>query len=410
MDGRENELEKLEKLAESFSTIGDFTQIMRESYSRLESRYEDVNTRLARVNELLRQSLSERNRLAHYLNNILESLDSGVIVTDSTGRINVFNSAAERYTGIGSGGALGLPYQEIVNIGPVIIEEASRLAAGQSISGKVTLFPSQDRKIESAYSITRLRNADPDSPTGLVLILYDLTEVKKLEENLKRVSTLAALGEMAATVAHEIRNPLAGISGFTALLLRDLESGSDARRLVEKISSGVKSLNTIVESLLNYTRNVCPELVESDPVKIIENAIADIETEPESHNQEFEIKAGSRRLKAFLDPQLFRLVMFNLLKNAAQACPSGGKVKVAMSRSESGSLLISVEDEGPGISTEAMDKMFVPFFTTKINGTGLGLATVRKLTELHRGRVSAQNRPGRGAVFTIEIPDAVEGE
>jgi PAS domain S-box-containing protein len=410
MDGRENELEKLEKLAESFSTIGDFTQIMRDSYSRMESRYEDVNTRLGRVNELLRQSLSERNRLAHYLNNILESLDSGVIVTDQAGRINVFNSAAEKYTGMKSEKALGRPYQEIIDMGAAKVEEATRLAAGESISGEIAFQLPDKRIMPAAFSVTRLREAGSDAQPGLVLILYELTEIKKLEENLKRVSTLAALGEMAATVAHEIRNPLAGISGFTALLLRDLEPGSDTRRLVEKISSGVKSLNAIVGSLLDYTRNIAPQLVESDAVKIVENAVADIKAEPESYNHAFEVHTGSHHLKALLDPQLFRLVVFNLLKNAAQACPAGGKVRVSLHRADTGALMVSVEDDGPGISTEAMDKMFVPFFTTKTNGTGLGLATVKKLTELHGGRVCAQNGPDGGAVFTIEIPNSAEGE
>ena len=188
-----------------------------------------------------------------------------------------------------------------------------------------------------AYSIARLREAGPDAQPGLVLILYDLTEIKQLEEDLKRISTLAALGEMAATVAHEIRNPLAGISGFTALLLRDVAPGSETRRLVEKINAGVKSLNGIVGSLLDYTRNISPEMIEADPARIIENAVADIRTEPEAQGHTFEIQAGPRRLKAILDPQLFRLVVFNLLKNAAQACPSGGKIRVSLGRAESDS-------------------------------------------------------------------------
>jgi PAS domain S-box-containing protein len=362
------------------------------------------------VNELLRQSLSERNRLAHYLNNILESLDTGVIVTDQTGRINVFNLAAEKYTGVKSAEALGRQYHEVIHLESAKIEEANRLAAGESISGEIVLLPSETRAIPAAYSVARLRETGSDAQPGLVLILYNLTEIKKLEDHVKRMSTLAALGEMAATVAHEIRNPLAGISGFTALLLRDIEPNSDARRLVEKINAGVKSLNATVGSLLDYTRSITPEMVETDPAKIVENALSDFRTEPESQNQTFEIQVGSRQLRAILDPQLFRLVVFNLLKNAAQACPSGGKVRVSIGRADSGALRISVEDEGPGIPADTMEKMFVPFYTTKTNGTGLGLATVKKLTELHGGRVIAQNRPDGGAIFTIEIPGSIEGD
>jgi PAS domain S-box-containing protein len=407
MEKRENELEKLEKLAELFSTMGDFTQVMRDSYSRLESRYEDVNSRLARVNELLRKSLGERNTLANYLSNILESLDSGVIVTDCSGVIDVFNAAAERYTGVKAQDAVGRVYYDVIDVGREIVAEAAGLAGGASISGELTIHAVDRSSIPAAFSVTRLRQSGAEERTGLVIILYDLSEVKGLEDNLKRVTTLAALGEMAATVAHEIRNPLAGISGFAALLLRDLDEGSESRRLAEKISSGVKSLNSIVESLLDYTKDICPEKSEVDPLRVVEEAISELDSN--SENRVIEVSAGSRNLKAVLDPHLFRMVVFNLLTNAIQACPAGGRVKVSMKNGPRGELQLTVEDEGPGIELEALDKLFVPFYTTKANGTGLGLATVKKLTELHGGRVSAANAPGGGAVFTVEIPcDAEE--
>ena len=410
MKRRENELEKLEKLAESFSTMGDFTQVLKDSYSRLESRFENVNSRLARVNELLRNSLCERNKLAHYLSNILESVDSGVIVTDQSGAINVFNAAAERYTGLESRDVIGVQYGDIIKIDPQSIADASRLAGGESLSGEVKLIRSDLHEIPTAYSITRLRQEDEAGRSGLVVILYDLTEIRRLEENLKRISTLAALGEMAATVAHEIRNPLAGISGFTALLLRDLDPDSEAHRLVEKINLGVRSLNSIVVSLLDYTRNVTPELQFVDPIKVIEDAVGDLEADTESKNYRIEIVAGKRSIRANLDPQLFRMILFNLLKNAVQASPAGGKVIISLKKSPSGHILVSVQDNGPGISDEALGRLFVPFFTTKVNGTGLGLATVKKLTELQGGKIDVRNSPAGGAIFTVEIPGAVSGE
>jgi signal transduction histidine kinase len=215
---------------------------------------------------------------------------------------------------------------------------------------------------------------------------------------------------MAATVAHEIRNPLSGISGFTALLLRDLDKGSDSRRLVEKISQGVKSLNAIVASLLNYTRSVTPEISEVDAVRVVEEAISDIKTGSETGSNSIQLISSSKNFKAMLDPHLFRLVVFNLIKNAVQASPDGGHVRLTLKNTNAGELLLQVEDDGPGIPENAFEKLFVPFFTTKTNGTGLGLATVKKLTELHGGRVMACNRPEGGALFEVQIPNKTAGE
>ncbi len=408
MGNRESELEKLEKLAESFGDMGNITQMMRDSYSRLESKFEDLNSRLARVNELLRRSLAERNRLANYLNRILESLDSGVIVTDQSGIINIFNSAAERYTGIKAQVALGKDYYDIM--GEAGSKEAEEILKGRrtSVSGEREFQLPDGLIIPAGYSITVLRQLDDDQTGGLVEILYDLTEIKKLEDNLKKISTLAALGEMAATVAHEIRNPIAGISGFASLLMRDLELGDKNRISAEKIKSGVASLEAIVENLLDFTRSVRPDIQNAEPSKLIEEAVKDFQEEEVKDSHSISVEYGSRKLVARLDPHLFKQIVINLVKNAVQAQPDGGQVKLTLDSSPSSNLILKVEDTGPGIPDDDFDKIFTPFFTTKTNGTGLGLATVKKLVELHAGQVTAANISGGGAVFTIEIP-LIEG-
>ena len=410
MEERDNELAKLERLAESFTTMGNFTQIMRDSYSQLESNYEDVNSRLERVNELLRRSLAERNRLANYLSNILESLNSGVIVTDQAGIINIFNSAAENYTGIPAEGALGKNCMEV--IGSLLPSEVQYvLSPGKdNKTGEIIFHTDRGDSPPLAYSITKLQQRHIDDQTGMVVILYDLTEIKGLEDSLKRVSTLAALGEMAATVAHEIRNPLAGIAGFTALLLRDLEPKSESHRLAEKIKGGVANLNDIVENLLDYTRSVTIERADVDPKKVVEEAVRDLHMAGDGAGHSIQIETNARKLRARLDPRLYRMIVANLVKNAIQATPGGGDIYIKLTNTQSGNLILSVEDQGPGIASQTFDKIFTPFFTTKADGTGLGLATVKKLTELHGGRVSAMNKPEGGAVFKVEIPDFSQGE
>lgn len=408
MGNRESELEKLEKLAESFGNMGNITQMMRDSYSRLESKFEDLHSRLARVNELLRRSLAERNRLANYLNSILESLNSGVIVTDQFGIINIFNSTAEKYTGVKAEAALGRDYYDV--LGEAASKEAREILRGRrkSVSGEKKIRLSDGSMIPAGYSITWLRRLDDDETGGLVEILYDLTEIKKLEDNLKKISALAALGEMAATVAHEIRNPIAGISGFASLLLRDLDPGDKNRTSAEKIKSGVASLEATVENLLDYTRTVSPDIQNTEPSRLVEEAINDFQDEEVRENHSITVECGSRSLVARLDPHLFKQVVVNLVKNAVQAQPDGGQIKLTLVNGSSSSLILKVEDTGPGIPDDIFDNLFRPFFTTKTNGTGLGLATVKKLVELHGGQVTAANTPGGGAVFTVEIP-YVEG-
>lgn len=405
MGSRETELRKLEELAESFGDMGALTRMVRESYTMLESKISDENTRLARVNDLLRKSLEERNRLANYLNNILESIDSGVIVTDHESRIRIFNSAAERFTGITAGTALGRDYNEVLRT--AASPEADRIIAGKlsSASGKKTLKPGNETEIPVAYSISRLRSFESDRMEGMVEILYNLTEVRELEENLQRMSTLAALGEMAATVAHEIRNPLAGIAGFAALLSRDLKDDPKVLETVNKIRKGVNALNNIVTNLLDFTKNVDPNRLEIDPAELIEETLDEVKLDLESRNHTFDFEKGSIKLRARLDPDLFRQIVFNLAKNAVQANPDGGHVKLKLSRSSSANVILDIEDDGPGISDDVKNRIFTPFFTTKTNGIGLGLATVKKLVELHDGRIEVSNKPGGGAIFTVNIPD-----
>jgi len=401
---RETELEKLEKLAESFSGMGDFTQLMRDSYSKLESKFEDLNSRLARVNMLLRQSLAERNRLANYLNSILESLDSGVIVADQDGIINIYNSTAEKYTGIPAEKALGASYPDIFRV--TLAEKAALVLKGNksSISGEIELRSSDGSIVPVAYSITRLKQPGDEHVNGMVVILYNLTETKKLENHLKRISTLAALGEMAATVAHEIRNPIAGISGFAALLSRDIPETDKNRRLVEKIGSGVASLEAIVGNLLDFTKDLSPDSRKTELLALLEETISDYKTINKNNIHPITIECESRKLFAYLDPHLFRQVVVNLVKNAAQAQPDGGRIRLRISGGGSAGVVLSVEDNGPGIQEDNLDRIFTPFFTTKTSGTGLGLATVKKIVEMHGGRVIAANLPGGGAAFTVELP------
>ncbi len=253
-------------------------------------------------------------------------------------------------------------------------------------------------------------------------------EKTRLEETVNRVNTLAALGQMAATVAHEIRNPLGGIAGFAGLLERDLSVDDPRRRWVKKIIEGVSSLNAIVTGLLHYTRPVRLNAHPIDMVNLVEESASFLEIDL-ARRDEGRI-AVARIYEASgavceIDPEQVQQVLLNLLQNAAQAMPDGGTITVSVKKSgtvnphhppfphsptppfgavEGNWVEVAVADTGHGMSEEVQKNLFTPFFTTKENGTGLGLATARKIVEAHRGAIRVTSEIGRGSIFVVAIP------
>ena len=252
-------------------------------------------------------------------------------------------------------------------------------------------------------------------------------EKARLEEALERKNTLAALGQMAATVAHEIRNPLGGIAGFAGLLERELPPNDPKRPWVKKIIEGVSSLNTIVTGLLNYTRPCRLNAYPNDLVRLVEETASFLEIDlgrreglDISVDRFFEVPA----LSCLVDPEQMQQVFLNLLQLAVQAMPGGGTVTVRVSstntsnseqvpadpkQEENGWLEVAISDTGEGMQEEVQNQLFTPFFTTKENGTGLGLAIARKIVEAHRGKIGVKSEVGQGSTFIVSIPKGSEG-
>jgi signal transduction histidine kinase len=214
---------------------------------------------------------------------------------------------------------------------------------------------------------------------------------------------------MAATVAHEIRNPLGGIASFANLLERDLETDDPSRRLVRKITEGVARLNRIVSSLLSYTRPLNLNTHPVDLMQTVEEAAAFFEIDLERKQQAVEIRRLFLETPCVcqVDTEQFHQVILNLLLNATQAMPEGGTIEleVAQTSDADGDWIVTrVRDTGMGIDEELQEKLFTPFFTTKEDGTGLGLVTSRKIIEAHGGTIVVDSTPGDGTCFTIALP------
>jgi signal transduction histidine kinase len=255
-----------------------------------------------------------------------------------------------------------------------------------------------------AYSgVTEKLQQSHDQLTQTVQALRQ--ELSEKNRQLERRNRLAALGEMAAGMAHEIRNPLGGIQLYSSILAKELANQPDSLQLVHKISGGVKLLDGLVSQVLQFTREITAHPVPTDLAAVLDQAV-------EFASMTFQMRevtcqvTGPRPLRVAIDPLLIGQAVLNLILNAAEASDAGGVVNVRFGPPTDGDvrqMFLAVTDTGPGIPADVLDRIFNPFFTTKESGTGLGLAIVHRVVEAHDGTITASNVDGGGAKFEVRI-------
>lgn len=259
-------------------------------------------------------------------------------------------------------------------------------------------------RIILAYSeVTEKLQQSHDRLQETVLTLRQ--ELGEKNRQLERRNRLAALGEMAAGLAHEIRNPLGGIQLYASLLEKETAGLPDAVALVRKISGGVKRLESLVRHVLQFTRQMAAQIGQADLGEVVDAAVESASGVAHSRGVSVMVQ-GPRPMEVRVDAVLMTQAVANLITNAAEAMAGGGRVRVSYGADDSGTgrqLRLSVEDDGPGIPPETMERIFNPFFTTKEAGTGLGLAIVHRIVEAHDGTITAGNVPGGGARFEMRI-------
>jgi PAS domain S-box-containing protein len=238
-------------------------------------------------------------------------------------------------------------------------------------------------------------------PHQYIAIRYDITDRKRSEAALMEQAALARLGKMAAVVAHEVRNPLAGISGALQIINRRLPPGSPETGVIQEVVARITTLNEIVEDLLLYARPRPPVLADIDLSRLVEQQVALLRSDARFHAIAVHLDVPA--VSARIDPGLFGLALDNILINAAQAMDGRGDIMIS-ARRLGGSYEVRIVDHGPGIPAEVREHLFEPFFTTKNRGTGLGLATARRILEGHRGSIDFDCPPDGGTVFTLRFP------
>ncbi len=242
-----------------------------------------------------------------------------------------------------------------------------------------------------------------ESHDGLQLEVRRLREeLASKNRQLERRKRLAALGEMAAGLAHEIRNPLGGIQLYANLLRRDVVDRPELVGIIDKMIMGVKSLDALVTDVLALTHTVQPKFVTADLVALVGTAVELVQPHMQEKQSRICCQAPAS-LPIVCDPNMLQRAMLNLLRNAVDAAGAGGQVFVDIFHKRQ-DILVQVADTGPGIDPEVADKIFNPFFTTKDTGTGLGLAIVHRIIEAHEGTIRVSKAPVGGAQFTVKMP------
>ncbi len=397
---------QLDNFTDSYILFQETTRKYREAYEQLEKQFESLTIKLEETNIDLQKRVEERDRVTNYLNNILDSMSGGVLVVDLDGEITHFNQEAEDLTGYTQDQVLGHPYIDIIGLADGrALTALHTLDTGDHLKNKEkALRCANGQTIPLGFSTSLLRD-EQGTVLGAVEVFNDMTEVKRLEAEVQRVNTLAALGEMAATVAHEIRNPLGGIAGYAGMLERDLTAADPNRRLVRRIIEGVGRLNRIVSSLLTYTRPLRLNIHPVNLVHLVEEATAFFEIDLERQRNDIEVVRNydGDELICRLDPEQLQQVILNLLQNATQAMPEGGALGIHVF-AEDEHMVFCISDTGVGMDGEVRNKLFTPFFTTKEDGTGLGLVTSKKIIEAHNGRIRVDSEPGKGTRFYVNLP------
>lgn len=419
-----------EDLAAAFHLSIQLTDELLKVQTQLEGRVGAMENELAVANRQLAEKVDELNRATQFLNNVLTSMHSGLIAVDRQERIVAFNKAAEDILGIPAAEALGRPYGKIVqekNTGRATgkfrqrTEGASRSIRQALQEGSPHLnlereLARPDRStVGVSSSISGLRDGD-GTILGAVEIFKDLSEIRNLQERLERADRLAVIGQMSATVAHEIRNPLNGIEGFASLLEREFPEDDSRRRYARNILEGVRTLNKTVTDLLQFARPARLDFRACRLSEIFQHALLFLKEEiknPRADGRSPRLSPDIRIQEKYApdvdeitaDPEQLRGTFLNLLLNAAQAMPDGGTLRVDTAPANtSGHIAIRISDTGHGIPPDIRGQLFTPFVTSKEHGTGLGLALAKKIIDSHLGHIDVESEPGEGTLFTITLP------
>ncbi len=349
----------------------------------------------------------------NFLESIIEKAGDAISVVDLEGKILYWNEGAEQIYGYRKEEVLGKRLSDLLFPSDekrreeeqrLLDELMSRVKQGEVVPNvEVKRQTKEGREIVTSMTISPLRDSEGNI-IGASRICKDITQLKKVEERMLLTERLTSLGELTAGVAHELRNPLAGIKINTQILLRNKDLSDMERKLLESSLEGIGKIQKIVDDMLHFAKPKAAHFKEEDINEVVESSLAIFQTKLKKGNISFVFQKGEGLPKVWVDAHQIQQVLTNLMLNAIQAMEKGGSLTLRTFLDKENSLGIEVRDTGIGIPQSHLKKIFDPFFTTKSEGTGLGLSITLKILENHGATIDVESQEGKGSVFTIYFP------
>jgi len=392
-------------LQQAFADFSQSTVMLQNAFARLQQKFENINRELEYKNIELERALAEKKEAKNFLQNILKSLTTGIVVTNVHGDVTMINRYAEIFTGFTYEDAKGEKVESLLGKG-FRYNSAMDYGLGVGLSKKIRL---RGRTLEAFQSAIKTSTGEE---IGVVIVLCDVTKLERLEEMAKRTEKFAAMGEMAANIAHEIRNPLGSIELFASLLKKDLKNEQNRDR-VSHIIGSVRNMDNKISNLLLFAKKQKSSMRMINISDVLNKMLKFSEQIIKTENIVLTVNNENINPIIHGDEELLKQVFLNLILNAIQAMPNGGNlhivIKVCDKRRagediDDSKVEIKFIDNGIGIPDKYIKKIFDPFFSTREGGTGLGLVIVHNIVDIHGGSIDVESSNNRGTIFNLTFP------
>ncbi len=378
-------LMKIDQLNEAFQTFTAASKSLETYYGELKDRIARLSDELEIKNRQLNDALADAERNKDYLKAILYNIEEAIIAVDPDGRVTTMNRSAEALLRTSVAEAAGKPFTE--------------LECSVTTEDTGTVLEAGNKR----YAVILSRSDVVDAEgclRGRVVLIKDITRLRELELRHERNQRLIAMGEMAAKLVHEIRNPLCSIELFATMLEKELTTTSH-RDLAQGITAGIGSLNTILTNMLFFARPNKAALKTIRLDGVIQESVRQLQ--PMMDSRHVRLSTAMTLCELSGDAELLKQVFMNIMINAVQAMPEGGSIDVRM-EALMDTVVVSVKDTGCGIPRQDQERIFDPFFTTKDAGTGLGLVIASNIMQAVGGYIKVTSEPGRGSIFSLYFP------
>jgi len=353
----------------------------------------------------LEQASSEIADLQALNQHVIDSLPSGLATTDPMHRILTFNRGAEAITGVPFRDAVGRAVDEVLQLPPVVMHSIQHELRVKGARRHEFRYQPSDGRSEREIGLTATYLETPGGRAGLIFTFQDVTAIKRMERDSAIQQRLAAVGEMAAGIAHEIRNPLASMSGSIQILRQELPLSSEQEQLMDIVLRESERLNTTIRSFLAYARPQRFQIARFDVRRVLNDTALLLRNSNELRDgHEIHVSLPESELWYDADEGQIKQIVWNLATNGLRAMPNGGRLQLTAEVETSEGVVLTVRDEGVGIPPEELDSLFQPFHGTFAKGSGLGLAIVHRIVADYQGEIRVSSKPGAGTTVSVRLP------